>query len=648
VPKRPSQHQLENESLDALRSALPKAWVFRELTPDYGIDATVEVFTAAGASTGDHFHVQLKATAQTSLRRALIIRVPAETAAYYRSLMLPLLIALYHAPTKRLYVGWFRSLDLPAAKDRKTVTLRLEQNSEWEIGTPNKLASDLAAVRLISAPEAKPPFIFRIASSAAQIGGIPHGRIFAEVLERARTLGDAIVHDQEHATSTGILVKIESSKAVVSIGTLIRVAVRTPEVLRDSEVLSKFAHDVLIAIGLAMARANQVDTAARVFATCAGHSTVLTDPGILVEVVETMRKAHRLTEALQLSEELFNTSALSLTASFLFSAVLARIGQMSPHELKELRAFFERQLERAKTSGKDQKIAAAHYSLGNHFRRSNNRLALAHYRAAARFDPGYLKRRYFWRDLGGVFFEHHRFQWAVRCYEEALRLGEKGLCEALYADALMFAGRYAGAKSAFEGSRAATHIGESEWRLKRWALAHILKKVGRTQQKRETKEALKLAGVESPAPALPLETREPEKLEAALGLDALCGLAWFNLGVSESFRGDKNAAFADFLTAALIQKWDVEAWCNAMTLATYAPDGAPLIRDIVRVAHRVNGKRFLDQVDTWARSQSKGFPVADFVNLVYSEVSTIPKEEESVAIRLLAGDSIISVQTNSP
>jgi len=624
VPKRPSQHQLEDQSRIAFQSVLPKAWVFRSLIPDYGVDAAVEIFADNGVGTGDQFLVQLKATANKKLDRALRIRIPVETAAYYRSLSLPVLIVLYHAPAEKIYVEWFRTLDVQMPTDRKTVTLRLNEQNEWGSKTASEVASDVASIRLIGAPEAKSPIPFHLEWTASEIGGVPAGYVRSEILEKANGLADAITPDSEPPAPAKISVKLDPSDTVISIGRLIRFMIRTPDALRDHTSASKFAHDLLMGMGVVLSRAGQFHAAARVLGGCALHSTLLKDPEVAGDVVGSMAKAHRIIDALRLSDELHAKRDSDLAAILLFLIALAKADDLSMHEKRELGLFLERQLERAKEAGDKQRIATAHYNLGNHLHKSSSRLALRHYREAAKYDPGYLKRRYFWRELGGIFFESHRYRWAEPCYKRALRLGEKGLCKALHADALMFAGRYHKAEVAFAAYLRTKPTSSSEWRLKHWALAYIRTKLGCGLQQRQVAKALKLAGMESPGGGPEVKQR----LEYTLGLDALCGLAWFNLGVCENSTGNRHGAFGAFLTAALIQRWDAEAWCNALFLAVFESVEQSLIPDIMTAAYFATGKRLLDQVLKFAHSQPKGFPVSEFVNLVESTLSTLPKEKD--------------------
>ena len=166
--------------------------------------------------------------------------------------------------------------------------------------------------------------------------------------------------------------------------------------------------------------------------------------------------------------------------------------------------------------------ATAHYNFGNYLRHiGRERNALHHYRKAAEYDPTYLERGYYWRELGGVVFESGCYRMAVRFYQRAIRLGEEGDCAALLADALMLAGRYRESQEGFEAYITSNPDAESEWRLKAWVLRGVRKMLKLDQQDRQTGAAIKL--VPRAMEMSPDDLRR--RLMDALRNDALCGLA---------------------------------------------------------------------------------------------------------------------------
>jgi len=88
----------------------------------------------------------------------------------------------------------------------------------------------------------------------------------------------------------------------------------------------------------------------------------------------------------------------------------------------------------------------------------------------------------------------------------------------------------------------------------------------------------------------------------ALQLDALCPLAWFNLGGVAQRAGDAEVALDAYLIAALIQRGDVESWANAFAIALNAAKAAsqpienadPTAVLAIVAGYRANGEDFLN------------------------------------------------------
>lgn len=98
MPKRPRAHVLEEESRRALRSILPADWVIADTNQlEYGLDARVEIFKR-GVATGLAFWVQLKATDERDLSKALSVRCRVSSLNYWYAQADPVLLVRYSAP----------------------------------------------------------------------------------------------------------------------------------------------------------------------------------------------------------------------------------------------------------------------------------------------------------------------------------------------------------------------------------------------------------------------------------------------------------------------------------------------------------------------------------------------------------------------
>jgi len=643
MPKRPRQHQLEDQSRLAFRAALPAEWVFRDSLPDYGIDGEVEIFDKNNVSTGLRFLVQLKATDEPDLNRALALSFRLDTCCYYHSLDLPVLIVRYHAPLHKLFTKWFDSFDpYYAKKGSRTITFRMTPQDEWNDGTPSRLSSDLKLRRQLRSSHLDLPLRFILTIPESEIHGVPAAQIASEIRRLAARLPGVIAISNDSSKPAHGSIVIENSKAVVELTTAGSFTLHTSKGILVEDTLSKFPSDVLIGVAVALDNMGHSNAAALLIREFATSSYIIGHPEIVIRLAMCMARAHRVAEALQLSEVLFEKREALPAAQLFMIAACIQSDTFSPGERQYLREVMRKRIQRAEEAGDWLDAAVAHYNLGRHLLRpGQERIALRHYRKAVEYDPAYLGRGYFCRELAGILFESGRYRLAAEWYARSISLSEGGGSGALHADALMFAGRYRDAQEAFDAYLASAQEPESEWRLKAWALRGIRRHVKCEEQERRTIAARELASR--------MSTDSPEesihRLEEALRKDALCGLAWFNLGVLHSQARRRDDAFLAFLVASLSQRNDVEAWANAMALGIFSEEYRPLVPDIIKTAYSLNGERFSEQLVRFAKEQPDGFPATDFVNAIGGILTELTPKRRRFDLRLLGEGSSYNVTT---
>jgi hypothetical protein len=142
MPQRPRSHQIETESRLAFAGSLPSSWVYRDVNPDYGLDGLVELFAESGGATGSLFFVQLKATDLHDSKKALRIRLPLSTCAYYETLLVPVLLVLFYGRERRLYAKWASDLTTRSTRRQPSgsVAISFDSGDVWD-------ASRIAGVR---------------------------------------------------------------------------------------------------------------------------------------------------------------------------------------------------------------------------------------------------------------------------------------------------------------------------------------------------------------------------------------------------------------------------------------------------------------------------------------------------------------------
>jgi tetratricopeptide (TPR) repeat protein len=607
VPIRPRSHQIEDASRAALRAALPAEWILRDLTHDYGLDAEVEIVTTEGTVTGRRFNVQLKATDASD---GATIRLAAETVRYYRALDLPVLLVLYRAARNHLRAQWFHAIDREFPDEQAEVTFRLDDSTTWSAETPAALDAELAAFRFFRSPALPLPLRVALEARDGEVLGEPSAEILRSIRSTAaETPGLASFGEGNH----GAQVIVSESEVCVALGSAASFSWPTVVETGDAESLR---YDVLVGLALALSQVGQVDLAARLVHRYAGRSALVADGRVVVEIGDILVRAHRPTEALDIIDELADDHPERAgMALYLMVSALRLASLQSPQEIERYDAFLIRQLERVQATGDDHQIGIAHYNLANHVRsRRQRKVAIRHYRLAVRAWPQYANLEYWNREIAGVLYHSGRYALSAHYYSRALEIGTDWPIMGVLGDALMFSGRYREALERLVEATDTHHEFNVEWSLKRWFLENLTQ-WGVEDQVRQTRAAERrveeiresMTGVEA-----------RDALHAALQLDWLSGLLWFNLGVAEEreLRNPDAALFA-FIACGLCQPGDVEAWVNAIIVA--AKQGAEsahanLIEAVGQFAYFANGDSLLEQLSKVAREQGDGFPVADFVN----------------------------------
>jgi tetratricopeptide (TPR) repeat protein len=617
MPKRPRQHQLEDESRTAFRSVLPSPWVFRDSVPDYGIDGEVEIFDSKGFGTGKLFKVQLKATDEPKLDRALSISLRIDTCNYYDSIGLPVLIVRYHKATRTFYAKWFHNFDPYYGKRGKTqITFRFTSADMWNEKTPEMLVSELNAIDRIKSPQISTPITITLTVSEKEIHGIPSYKIITAIRNQAARLPGVLDIIKANTPLIPPSITISNDKVTIDLANANRFILHTSAGYPPEKVLPHFPSDVLIGVALALEKAGHFNIAARLAGEFAANSSIIKSSEIVVRLARCMARAQRITEAFQLSEKLFDNSECRTASQILSLLGIAQSEVLSAGEREFIIGFMKKRAEDTEKIGNPLLSATAQYNCGNYIRSSYPHSALRYYRKASKYDPRYLEKDYYWHEIAGILFDQRHYSFAASFYERAKRLRKDGKSCALLADSLMFSGKYEKAQKEFEVFLAANSKADSEWRLKAWALGNLRKMLNVDEQKRQVTAALTLI----PSIDLnPIEARS--KLIDVLRSDALCSRAWFNLGVLESqAKAYESASFA-FLVAALTSRGDIEAWTNAMAL-TMNFDSKGLGILIIQAAYQINGARFHDQMIKFAESQPEEFPKIMFLNLI-NETSSV-------------------------
>lgn len=644
MPQRPRAHEIEELSKRDFRRRIPATWVIRDTTPDYGVDQQVEVFEDT-RGTGLEFYVQLKATEQ-ELPRALALSLPIELAEYYPSLALPVLMCRFQVPSGRMFSKWFHAFD-PGYSDAqkvdvaKTFTFRWSEDEEWTDDTPATLVAEIRAFRKFQPARMSFPVRFHVETEPNTISA---GEALLAMREVAVRIPLLVALDSGPTEPGRASLRIATSRFVANFGDVASVTVH-----RDSSLATQFkrteAAEALMTIGLGFQRLGHAGEAAQVFRAVAPESTILHEPDVAFRVASAFAQSGRLAEALALARTIGASDKESAETTEMLLAATT-LGPASTEELREeYRSVMRSRANRRLARGDSRDAASDFYNIGNSFRSSHSpRDALRNYIRAARLNPDYRSRMYFNHEVGGMLFQLDHFGLAAMFYGRALQLGADSETCGLYADALLYAGRYAEAEEAFAATVGDDGPSRPEWRLKLAALPRIRSAAGDHQHRKraEGRAATELAvvGVD----------RSPDEiiasLQEALRIDALSEDTWLFLAALVHEEAPLEAAEL-MLVAALARLHDAGTWQAAFALEwTVRRDEARLL-DIAAAASWLAGESFRQSMVEWARSQEQSADFDSIVDLL-NRAQEIAEPPEVPVLRLTTSEGVHEIEMTPP
>lgn len=135
--ERPPQHVSETESIKIFSQAIPSEWVIRDISPDYGLDKSVEV-VEGGKVSGKEVFVQLKGTNTISITNGYVSFImEVKNLTYYLERDTPVVLTVVDITSKKCYWLFVQEyiyetleVDNPKWKQQETVTLKIPSTNE--------------------------------------------------------------------------------------------------------------------------------------------------------------------------------------------------------------------------------------------------------------------------------------------------------------------------------------------------------------------------------------------------------------------------------------------------------------------------------------------------------------------------------------
>jgi len=312
---------------------------------------------------------------------------------------------------------------------------------------------------------------------------------------------------------------------------------------------------------------------------------------------------------------------------------------MSEMELNYFRVFVQRVIDCLEKAGEKTAAATYCYSLANHYRAYCMRLAaIGMYKRALRNDTQYLSRSYFCSEVASLLFTSNHFMFSSIWYKRALELHAPPETVPLYADALMYSGKYSEALKLFtdylDGKE--EQSSDSEWILKVAFLDLIVKKFDILEQRRAPSQARSHLFHKLGANGIGWEV-----LTEVVAMDALSNVAWFNMATHYHANNMIDDAIDCYTFAALTSLTDVESWSKAFLLAIglCAPRSAAIFAN----AYRLNGYSFLESLYEHIRKSCKEDDALGLMDLVAEMAAELGGDKNRFVVRNVETGEVLEI-----
>lgn len=564
MTKRIKQHQLEDISRAKFKLLLPRSWVLRDKDKDYGIDAEVEVFDENGLATGLVFWVQLKATETTNFESAKKINLSISTVKYYQSLDIPVLIVRFSDSNEKFYFKWAHEIDLfYAKKNSKTIGIKFFDENLWAEHSASVVKEHLKKIRLVKTGSFSFPINVFLEVETKSVMDMPRGAFMTEYRRCLQSFSEIALAAQSPDEAI-LIVKLTSENLTVSFQTGPGCVFHNISSRKETRFVEILVMDICLGLAACLFNVGQHELAAKIALDKNLKSRFFETEEFVRGFIPLIMQTSQYGELIDSICEVMDSYDRNQLESIATISTILHLKNLNEAKSAKVQQLLEKCLAKNLTSGSESLIGISHYNLGNHFRVRTgfDRKSVHNYLMARKFEPNYLKQPYYYSELAGALFALGKYRFSARFYQLALELGAPASNKPLYADALMFSGKYKLSHEVFTEYLETTEDEHLEWHLKAICLKELINITEIEEQVRSKYEAEKSIDL-----SLSDSDSFMNNLESALELDCLCSDAWFNLGLKHSQSGQESSAALCFTLCALIQPGDIESWVNAVTCA---------------------------------------------------------------------------------
>jgi tetratricopeptide (TPR) repeat protein len=633
MPKRVTQHEIEDISRAKFMLELPRKWVFRDKSKDYGIDGEVELFNEDKSPQGLVFWVQLKATESKSDNKILNIDFNIETLKYYKTLDIPVLLVRYSDYDSSIYIKWIHNVDLfLAKKDAKTLRLKMSKLDKWNESSSDSIESYLKNVRLIKSGKFGFPIHTSISICEARINDISKEMLFTQIKKELNNYAEFVIPANIEKSLVYINLKKEELK--INVSDLGGCSIHSIE-LREKEGFAQgIAKDILLGISVSLVQLGHIEYAGRLIFENSLENRLLEKLDLLMYCLAPLLNSTFFNKTLNLIGNILDDE------QFIEIGVITQINLLlgsntgNTKKTKAIEGFLKTRIDNATKRKNKQEIGISHYNIGNYFSTKHEfEKSIHHYNLARKFAPIYLKQHYFFAEIASILFRSEKYFMASKLYSKSLEIKKDNHTIGLYADSLMFNGQYKNALENFEIYINNSEKPNDEFVLKSIWLHEIINKHKIDFQKRDTQKVKEYIEIVSAKDGNPTP-----QIEKGLEVDLLSGVIWFNLGMMHNNNNNQESAFFCFIFAALINNGDIEAWTNGTLLAFNSKEASKYMPLIIRTAYFFNREEYIEDLYFNLEKQGQSEPLSQLMSWIENLLADNENGQNFPTVRMLNED----------
>lgn len=632
--KRPRNHILETKSVTALRDTLPETWVVHNFPQDYGIDVQIEIFDPDGNSTGFRVYGQLKATDKHESDD--VLSLDRDHFEYWAAHSDPVLLLRYFAETRRFKWCWMHDIEWRMKPSASSVDAapHLEM---WDKEETPKIIEHLVRLRnhalhqRLSSPTT---IAVRNASD-----GITSSLRLAKLIEsRLASNSFRVLGESESACHFDVLFE----------GKMLRVGfIGLPGfvVSCDDKCDVEYIADLAVVfIFLISCRYNRRAEAGVIANQASATLLGAASEEFLPLLFDGLFYSLGIDQALAL---IFNKVANKEDPIIWFNIHVA--GSRASKRLGQTDLWCSQLKKWADSPPFSEMAASAAYNAANSLAHANLwHEALGYYKLAGDRDRKYFDRDYYWAELGAAQFETDQAGAAAASYQKAFDINPTPADQWRLGDALFNCGRYEAAYKNINSAVASDDNLGSYPQLVMAVCDELISTWGIKEQEIRTVDV----SIQNKLMALS-ETDSAEglivKLRPFLEICAIDPLLSFNAGHLSNISEQPRFALYRYLTCALRQRHDAQAWACAF-ISAFNANEAGLMALILDSAYFSVGEELIDAV-------LKAFVLpADLPNETARKIqrqlialvrTTAKSADNSVTMRIHGNEDTKTIKVNS-